>query len=145
MPPVDVVPSCATGPLATFFGGLTELKNGMRKEHVRVLWLGDSHTNADFLSGTVRSALTAGFGDGGPGFVRGDHDRSIEYAAMTLAASLRLGTSSSGLAERVLGNSCCYRGDVAVAQQWIERMVDDAGSGPPPGDSACGSGNPPGG
>jgi lysophospholipase L1-like esterase len=70
MPPVDVVLSCATGPLATFFGALTELKKGMRKEHVRVLWLGDSHTNADFLSGTVRSALTAGFGDGGPGFVR---------------------------------------------------------------------------
>ena len=64
-------------------------------------------------------------------FVRGDHDRSIEYAEMALAASLRLGTSSSGLAERVLGNSWCYRGDAAVAQQWIERMVDDAGSGSP--------------
>jgi lysophospholipase L1-like esterase len=37
---------------------------------VRVLWLGDSHTNADFLSGTVRSSLAQRFGDGGPGFVR---------------------------------------------------------------------------
>jgi lysophospholipase L1-like esterase len=37
---------------------------------VRVLWLGDSHTNADFLSGSVRSALAERFGDGGPGFVR---------------------------------------------------------------------------
>jgi lysophospholipase L1-like esterase len=37
---------------------------------VRVFWLGDSHTNADFLSGAVRSALAARFGDGGPGFVR---------------------------------------------------------------------------
>jgi lysophospholipase L1-like esterase len=41
-----------------------------RGEHVRVLWLGDSHTNADFLSGAVRSELQSRFGDGGPGFVR---------------------------------------------------------------------------
>ncbi len=64
-------------------------------------------------------------------FVRGDHDSSIAYAEMALAASLRLGTSSSGLAERVLGNSWCYRGDADVAQQWIERMVDDASTGSP--------------
>jgi len=64
-------------------------------------------------------------------FVRGDHDSSIAYAEMALAASRRLGTSTSGLAERVLGNSWCYRGDADVAQQWIERMVDDASTGSP--------------
>ena len=64
-------------------------------------------------------------------FVRGDHDSSIAYAELALAASLRLGASSSGLAERVLGNSWCYRGDADVAQQWIERMVDDASTGSP--------------
>jgi lysophospholipase L1-like esterase len=69
-PAVDSTASCALGPLTTFFDALRELKKGTRHDHVRVLWLGDSHTNADFLSGTVRSALTAGFGDGGPGFVR---------------------------------------------------------------------------
>ena len=71
-PPLEVaaLPGCARGPLATFFDALTTLQKGTRKTHVHVLWLGDSHTNADFLSGTVRSALADGFGDGGPGFVR---------------------------------------------------------------------------
>jgi len=58
------------GPLAHFFGALRALGNKERTEHVRVLWLGDSHTNADFLSGAVRSELQSRFGDGGPGFVR---------------------------------------------------------------------------
>ena len=58
------------GPLAGFFQALGELQRCQRQSHVRVLWLGDSHTNADFLSGTVRSALREAFGDGGPGFVR---------------------------------------------------------------------------
>lgn len=58
------------GPLAQFFGALTELRQQKRQRHVRVFWLGDSHTNADFLSGAVRSALRESFGDGGPGFVR---------------------------------------------------------------------------
>jgi lysophospholipase L1-like esterase len=58
------------GPLSNFFGALSELRQQKRQRHVRVFWLGDSHTNADFLSGAVRSALREGFGDGGPGFVR---------------------------------------------------------------------------
>ncbi len=72
-PPVKLPDSqadCARGALETFFDALTALQKGTRKTHVRVLWLGDSHTNADFLSGTMRSALADGFGDGGPGFVR---------------------------------------------------------------------------
>jgi lysophospholipase L1-like esterase len=67
---IDTAPSYTAGSLTTFFDALNELRRGTRKEHVRVLWLGDSHTNADFLSGRVRSELTAAFGDGGPGFVR---------------------------------------------------------------------------
>jgi lysophospholipase L1-like esterase len=58
------------GPLASFFDGLQQLGAATRREHVRVLWLGDSHTAADYLSGRVRSALASRFGDGGPGFVR---------------------------------------------------------------------------
>jgi len=56
--------------LANFFNALTELRQDKRQGHVRVYWLGDSHTNADFLSGAVRGALRDAFGDGGPGFVR---------------------------------------------------------------------------
>jgi lysophospholipase L1-like esterase len=60
----------APGPLAAFFQSLRELSAGSRHDHVRVLWLGDSHTAADYLSGSVRAALQARFGDAGPGFVR---------------------------------------------------------------------------
>ena len=63
-------PALVAGPLAHFFRALTELRQQKRQGHVRVFWLGDSHTNADFLSGAVRSALRDSFGDGGPGFVR---------------------------------------------------------------------------
>ncbi len=64
-------------------------------------------------------------------FVRGDLDSSIELADRSVAASRRLGVGSSGLAERALGNSWFYRGEAEVAQQWIDRMLDDAGSGSP--------------
>lgn len=62
--------AATSGPLAGFFRALGELQECRRQSHVHVLWLGDSHTNADLLSGTVRSALRDAFGDGGPGFVR---------------------------------------------------------------------------
>jgi len=56
--------------LARFFGALAELERKQRRESVRILWLGDSHTAADFWTGAVRSALAARFGAGGPGFLR---------------------------------------------------------------------------
>ena len=57
------------GTLARFRAVLDELASGKRTESVRVLWLGDSHTAADFLPDALRSALTARYGGGGPGFV----------------------------------------------------------------------------
>jgi lysophospholipase L1-like esterase len=59
-----------SGTLTQFFAALRALEGHAQGRHVRVLWLGDSHTNADFLSGAVRSELQSRFGDGGPGFVR---------------------------------------------------------------------------
>ena len=58
-----------TGPLATFHDALRELECGRRQQHVRIAWLGDSHAQADFWTGTLRSALQQRFGNGGPGFV----------------------------------------------------------------------------
>lgn len=57
------------GTLSRFRAALEALGSGKRGDHVRVLWLGDSHTAADFLPDAMRSALVARFGDGGPGFV----------------------------------------------------------------------------
>jgi lysophospholipase L1-like esterase len=74
----DAVPAlraAASGPLRApelshFFSALEALERHERSESVRVLWFGDSHTAADYLTGAVRSALTRHYGSGGPGFVR---------------------------------------------------------------------------
>ncbi|RLB60945.1 MAG: hypothetical protein DRI90_12540 [Deltaproteobacteria bacterium] len=58
-----------SGPLAAFYDALRSLEQGTGKRHVRVLWLGDSHAQADFWTGFIRSALQKRFGHGGPGFV----------------------------------------------------------------------------
>lgn len=68
----DVVPP---GPpaegheLLRFHASLRALEGHTRKEHVRILWLGDSHGQADFWSGALRDSLTKRFGYGGPGFL----------------------------------------------------------------------------
>jgi lysophospholipase L1-like esterase len=71
-------PDPASGPerakpglaLSGFRGALAALERGERATPVRVLWLGDSHTAADFMTGAVRSALTRRYAPGGPGFLR---------------------------------------------------------------------------
>ncbi len=55
--------------LDRFRGALAAMATGSRREPVRALWLGDSHTAADFWPDAVRKPLQVKFGDGGPGFV----------------------------------------------------------------------------
>ncbi len=56
--------------LPHFFSDLSGLEKRSRKTSVRILWLGDSHTAADYLTGALRARLQSRFGAGGPGFVR---------------------------------------------------------------------------
>jgi lysophospholipase L1-like esterase len=56
--------------LPRFYAALRGLDQKTQQDHVRILWLGDSHTNADYLTGAVRRRLAERFGSGGPGFVR---------------------------------------------------------------------------
>jgi lysophospholipase L1-like esterase len=58
-----------TAELARFHAALNELERHRSKRHVRVLWLGDSHGQADFWSGQLRKRLQAKFGNAGPGFL----------------------------------------------------------------------------
>lgn len=58
------------GKLDRFYDIMEALRAGARKEPARVLWLGDSHTAADFLTHEVREHLQDLAGDAGPGFVR---------------------------------------------------------------------------
>jgi hypothetical protein len=48
-----------------------------------------------------------------------------------MAAAHRLGTGSSGLAERALGNSWFYKGEAANAEHWIDAMLADSLQGSP--------------
>lgn len=54
--------------LAPFLERLESLERGETKV-VRVLWYGDSHVQADLLTGQARALLQARFGDAGPGLV----------------------------------------------------------------------------
>lgn len=70
-PPVEPAPAPepAAPELRRFHAALRELEAKQRTEHVRILWLGDSHGQADFWSGALRKGLQDRFGVGGPGFV----------------------------------------------------------------------------
>lgn len=68
-PPMVRVPR-ALPQLDPFYERLDAVLNGRTDRSVRVLWLGDSHTAADFLTHEVRKHLQATVRPGGPGFVR---------------------------------------------------------------------------
>ncbi len=55
--------------LPAFVGRLCDLRSGARHDHVRVAWLGDSHTAADLWTGAFRRRLQEHYGNGGPGFL----------------------------------------------------------------------------
>jgi lysophospholipase L1-like esterase len=67
--PVGAPYASKTPELARFHAALNELERRRSKRHVRILWLGDSHGQADFWSGQVRKQLQARFGNAGPGFL----------------------------------------------------------------------------
>lgn len=55
--------------LPQFHRALKELAQGTRKEPLRILWFGDSHTAADYLPNAVRKQLSKVVPSGGPGYV----------------------------------------------------------------------------
>jgi len=67
--PVAAPRTSSNPQLARFHGALRALEEKRATRHVRVLWLGDSHGQADFWSGQLRRSLAERFGSGGPGFV----------------------------------------------------------------------------
>jgi lysophospholipase L1-like esterase len=70
VPGVEAVPR-PLPELAAFYDALDALRRGRSgSAPLRVLWLGDSHTSADFMTHRVRSRLQDLVGDAGPGFLR---------------------------------------------------------------------------
>jgi len=68
-PSVDAAVAPEHHELDRFRAALATLAAKKRKEPVRVLWLGDSHTAADFWTDAVRQPLQKKYGNGGPGYV----------------------------------------------------------------------------
>ena len=56
-------------------------------------------------------------------WVRGDLEEAIELAHRSVALTHELGVSSTGLAERVLGNALFFSGETREALAWMQRMV----------------------
>ena len=56
--------------LGSFYEALDALSRGTREKPVRIMWMGDSHTAADFMTDEIRQALHRVGRAGGPGFVR---------------------------------------------------------------------------
>jgi lysophospholipase L1-like esterase len=67
--PPPIVPEPPRLALPHFYAQLAALEKKQRQKHVRVLWLGDSHTAADYWSHMVRAPLQKRFGAGGAGIV----------------------------------------------------------------------------
>jgi predicted ATPase/DNA-binding SARP family transcriptional activator len=65
-------------------------------------------------------------------FVRGDLATAIGLAEHAVATGERLGTDSSGLAERTLGNAIFYEGRIDEALVWMDRMLASARAGGSP-------------
>jgi lysophospholipase L1-like esterase len=117
-------PSAAV-PIAAprFYATLRELELGRRTSHVRVVWFGDSHTAADFMSQPVRDGLKR-FPSGGPGhvllgmrpyrhgLVRSEAIGSFRIEPSAPASSQRQGDGVFGLA-----------GVRAVPEAWEARLV----------------------
>jgi hypothetical protein len=64
-----VAPKPHSGKLATFYNALAGLEAGTNSLPVTVLHLGDSHIASDRITGEVRKAMQARFGDAGRGLM----------------------------------------------------------------------------
>lgn len=77
--------------LERFYDKLRALEQGGRRDHVRVLWMGDSHAAADFWSGKLRAELQSRFGHGGVGFVHlGYKDYRHDNVKLTIGGKWRM-------------------------------------------------------
>lgn len=125
-------------PLSELGAALDDLQRGSRGAHVHVLFMGDSHTRADFLSGTVRDGLQARFGNGGPGFVHvgmhkyRHHSMKLEVEGVwttmpkTPSTTLRAGDGILGLGGVLTrGKSGPLRTTLQPHTEWDGELVWD--------------------
>ena len=92
--------------LGGFFQALSTIKTGRRRQPVRVMHFGDSHTAVDILTAEIRRRLQTRFGDGGPGLIVPGNPMSTRRRGVSSGATA--GWTIEGIggripADRILG------------------------------------------
>jgi lysophospholipase L1-like esterase len=119
MPPRPGVPL----PAPRLFAALAALEENQRKDHVRVLWLGDSHTAADFMSHALREGLKR-FKSGGPGHVLvGMKPYRHGMVKSELIGSFRVEPSTPALGQRQGDGVFGLAGLRIVPESWEARAL----------------------
>ncbi len=81
---------CAESALAPFFQAIESLRDGQRKEPVRVLHLGDSLIASDLITDMIRDRLQTRHGNGGRGFL------FLDRPTRSSGRTVRTGIASPG-------------------------------------------------
>jgi lysophospholipase L1-like esterase len=119
--------------LASFYEKLDAIRHGKpAAAPVRVLWMGDSHTSADFLTHRVRTHLQGLVGDAGPGFLRlGLESYRHEAASFEVTGRFRHEPVLPAQRTRVKDGVFGYGGIRTVPQAGARVRVSVRGAGTP--------------
>jgi lysophospholipase L1-like esterase len=118
-PAAPAVPLAAPG----LYAALSALEKQQRKDHVRILWLGDSHTAADFMGSAVREGLKR-FKSGGPGHLSiGMKPYRHGMAKSELIGTFRVEPSAPALAQRQSDGVFGLAGLRTVPETWETRAL----------------------
>lgn len=116
--------------MATLYEKLAKLARGKRDDHVRIAMYGDSNLTSDHVSGELRRALQAQWGDGGHGF----HALARPWPGY-VHHDIRAGSdgwkgfncTTDQLVDRMYGFGCiASQSQHGNARTWIESAPDDA-------------------
>ena len=123
----DSAPTAVTPalPLAAprLFAALHGLEKGQRQDHVRILWFGDSHTAADFMSNAVREGMKR-FKSGGPGHISiGMKPYRHGMIKSELIGGFRVEPSSPALGQRQNDGVFGLAGVRSVPETWEAKAV----------------------
>jgi lysophospholipase L1-like esterase len=110
-------------PSPRLFAALSALEKNQRNDHVRILWLGDSHTAADFMGSAVREGLKR-FKSGGPGHLLiGMKPYRHGMVKSELIGAFRLEPSAPAMAQRQGDGVFGLAGVRTVPETWEARAL----------------------
>lgn len=136
---------CQPGALDGLFASLAATEAGRRPTPVHILQIGDSHTAGDRITGKLRAALQARFGDGGRGVLPpgvpydGYSPMQVEVAASGWTASLAPLARPAGFVMAGVGLTGVQSITVAPGAE-LRLRIDEGGQARASVISICGEG-----